>query len=222
MYVPRIPFHGYRDRLTNALSRLTGPLLAEMTTESYRLTSGLGADVSAVGLSLGGSMALYLAQTQPIRHAVPIAPFLSPVMFPDWLGLAAMKLVSWLPDHYTWWDPRLKEKCLPVYAYPGFPSHALAQCIFFGNDVVQAAKSGRPPLGRRCTLVINSTESAVNNAVAIGLVDTWKRSGAPYDHIELTGLGAPRHDIIDPTTFPQARALVYPKLLSIVLSTESD
>jgi pimeloyl-ACP methyl ester carboxylesterase len=217
VYVPRIPFHGYRDRLTNALSELTGQLLAEMTTESYRLTSGLGADVSAVGLSLGGSMALYLAQTQPIAQAVPIAPFLSPIKFPDWLGLAAMTVVSWLPDHYTWWDPRIKEKCLPLYAYPGFPSHSLAQCIFFGNDVMQAAKSGRTPLGRRCTLVTNRTESAVNNAVAAGLLDTWGRLGAHYDRVELTDLGSPRHDIIDPTTFPQARALVYPKLLSIVL-----
>jgi pimeloyl-ACP methyl ester carboxylesterase len=217
VYVPRIPFHGYRDRLTHALSELTGSLLAEMTTESYRLTSGLGADVSAVGLSLGGSMALYLAQTQPIAQAVPIAPFLSPIKFPDWLGLAAMTVVSWLPDHYTWWDPRIKEKCLPLYAYPGFPSHSLAQCIFFGNDVMQAAKSGTAPLGRRCTLVTSHTESAVNNAVAAGLLDTWERSGARYDRIELTGLGAPRHDIIDPTTFPQARTLVYPKLLSIVM-----
>jgi carboxylesterase len=217
VYVPRIPYHGYRDRLTTALEALTVSRLADAATESYRVTSGLGTGVSAVGLSLGGSIALYLAQTQAIDHAVPIAPFLSPIGFPDWLGLAAMRLVSWLPDHYTWWDPRIKEKCLPLYAYPGFPSHSLAQCIFFGNEVVAASNPGAPPLGRRCTLVTNHTESAMNNAVAVTLLNAWERSGVHYDRVELSDLGSPRHDIIDPTTFPQARTLVYPKLESIVL-----
>jgi esterase/lipase len=58
VYVPRIPLHGYRDRLTHALEDLDAPLLETATTESYRLTRGLGTRVSAVGLSLGGVMAL--------------------------------------------------------------------------------------------------------------------------------------------------------------------
>jgi hypothetical protein len=126
-----------------------------------------------------------------------------------------MTVLARLPDHYTWWDPRIKEKCLPVYAYPGFPLHALAQCIFFGNVVPAAAKSGRPA-GKRCTLVTNKSESAVNNGVALGLLETWQRSGARYGHVELSDIGPPRHDIIDPTTFPQGRELVYPTLESIV------
>ncbi len=217
VYVPRIPLHGYRDRLTHVLGGLLDSQLAASTTEAYRLTRGLGRRVSAVGLSLGGSMALYLAQTQAIDHAVPVSPFLMPIGFPQWIGLAAMTAVSWLPDHYTWWDPRIKEKCLPIYAYPGFPSHALATCVFFGNIVVQAAKS-TPPLAKRCTLVTNKNESAVNNAVAFRLLDGWESSGKRYDQVVLSDLGPPRHDIIDPTTFPQARTLVYPKLESIVLN----
>jgi hypothetical protein len=31
-------------------------------------------------------------------------------------------------------------------------------------------------------------------------------------------LGVPRHDIIDPTTFPEARTLVYPRLAELALS----
>jgi hypothetical protein len=65
--------------------------------------------------------------------------------------------------------------------------------------------------------VTNARESAVNNAVALLLLDGWVAGGAPYAHVELRDLGEPRHDIIDPTTFPQARTLVYPALESIVL-----
>jgi pimeloyl-ACP methyl ester carboxylesterase len=217
VYVPRIPLHGYRDRLTLALADLTVAQLERATTDSYQLARGLGERISAVGLSLGGSMALALAQREPIDHAVPIAPFLAPIGFPDWLALATMAVVSWLPDRYTWWDPRIKEQSRPLYAYPGFPSHALAQCIFFGNGVVRASNAGAAPLAKRCTLVTNAGESAVNSAVAVDVIERWNRAGARYDHVVLSDLGAPRHDIIDPTTFPAARTLVYPKLEEIVL-----
>jgi carboxylesterase len=214
VYVPRIPLHGYRDRLTHVLGGLTNPQLQAATAEAYRSTRGLGTRVSAVGLSLGGTMALYLAQTQPIDLAVPVSPFLMPIGVPGWIGMPAMTVVSWLPDLYVWWDPRVKAACLPDYAYPGFPSHALAECIFFGNTIVQA---NAPPRAHRCTLVTNKNESAVNNTVAFHLLDGWTAGGARIDRVVLDDLGAPRHDIIDPTTFPQARTLVYPRLEAIVL-----
>jgi len=214
VYVPRLPLHGLRDRLTRTLGGLTPALVADAATASYELTCGLGARVSAVGLSLGGSMALYLAQTQRIDHAVPIAPFLMPIGIPGWLGVPLMRAVARLPPLYVWWDPRVKEHSLPAYAYPGFPTHALAACVSFGEVI---ARSTAAPHGKRCTLVTNAHESAVNNAVAAHLLAVWKARGAPYDRVELRDLGAPRHDIIDPTTFPQARTLVYPALESIIL-----
>jgi carboxylesterase len=216
VYVPRIPYHGHKDRLTRDLAKLTVPELQASATEAYGFARGLGKRVTALGLSLGGSMALYLAQTQPIDLAVPVSPFLMPIGIPDGLGLLAMQLLNFWPDMYWWWDPRVKENCLPVYAYPGYPTHALAECVFLGNSVIELAPKDKP-LGRRCTLVTNRNESAVNNNVARKLFKRWQSEGADYGEVVLTGLGVPRHDIIDPTTFPQARTLVYPKLEKIVL-----
>jgi alpha-beta hydrolase superfamily lysophospholipase len=143
VYVPRIPLHGRRDRLTRALAGLNGPLLAGASTASYHLACGLGARVCAAGLSLGGSIALYLALTQPIDLAVPIAPFLMPIGVPDRFGLTVMRAVALLPDFYVWWDPRRKQNSLPLHAYPGFPSHALAQCVFFGDLIVASTAAPR-------------------------------------------------------------------------------
>ncbi len=214
VYVPRLPLHGDRDRLTHALGGLTIAALADAATASYVAARGLGRHVTAVGLSLGGTMALYLAQTQPLDHAVPIAPFLMPIGVPGWAGMPLMTAIAWLPDVYVWWDPRIKQDCLPMYAYPGFPTHALATTVFFGNAIVAAHAA---PRGARCTLVTNAHESAVNNAVAERLQASWRNSGMRCADVVLDDLGPPRHDIIDPTTFPQARTLVYPRLESIVL-----
>ena len=62
----------------------------------------------------------------------------------------------------------------------------------------------------------NANESAVNNSVSRGLIAQWKTNGANYSEVVLSGLGPPRHDIIDPTTFPQGVKLVYPRLIEMV------
>jgi hypothetical protein len=58
----------------------------------------------------------------------------------------------------------------------------------------------------------------VNNGVARELARRWR--GQPgYDLSNWTDLGR-RHDVIDPTTFPAARTLVYPRLTAL-LTTEA-
>jgi hypothetical protein len=171
--------------------------------------------VSAVGLSLGGSMSLWLAQAMPIDLAVAVSPFLMPIGIPRGIGTAAMHALYTIPSMYWWWDPRVKQNCLPKYAYPGYPTHGLAEVTFFGDKIFEY--SSRRPLGKDCILVTNANESAVNNSVSRELLAQWKAGGANYSEVVLSGLGPPRHDIIDPTTFPQGVHLVYPRLEDIVL-----
>ena len=216
VYVPRIPRHGLKDRLTRDLANLTVPELQDCTEQAYHWARGMGTNVSAVGLSLGGTMALWLAKTQEIDLAVAISPFLMPIGFSRFFGNLAMRVLYAIPSMYWWWDPRVKEKCLPDYAYPGFPTHALAELIFFGNAVFDEAPDTKP-IGRRCVFVLNANEPAANNGVTRSLLTTWNAQGADYEELVLTRLGPPRHDIIDPTTFPKARELVYPKLEELVL-----
>lgn len=104
VYVPRLPRHGNADRLTQ----------------------GLGRSVAVLGLSLGGTMALWMAQNLPLDLALAVAPFVTPVNISRAKGLAAARLASVVPDIYFWWDKNVKEKSRPVYAYPGYPSHGMA------------------------------------------------------------------------------------------------
>ncbi|HEY0384219.1 MAG TPA: alpha/beta fold hydrolase [Candidatus Elarobacter sp.] len=219
VYVPRLPHHGLRDRLTRDLTNVTVDELADAATEAFALTRALGATVSALGLSLGGTMVQWLAQTQPLDLAVPIAPFLIPYPLPPVIGEPAMRVLATLPGMYFWWDYHVKEKCLPHYAYPGYPTHALARIVLFG-DVIFARAETTKPLADRCVLVLNEPDGAIDNGVARKLTALWNAHGAGYRELVLPGLPglAGAHDVIDPTTYPAGRHAVYPKLEALVLA----
>jgi pimeloyl-ACP methyl ester carboxylesterase len=189
----------------------------ECANTAYWLTQGLGSRVSVVGFSLGGAIALWLAQTKPIDLAVPVSPFLAPAGMSEFVATVAAHVLYAIPDMYWWWDNNLKEACLPLYAYPGYPTHGMAQLIFFGNELLATAGAAKPR-ARNCVLVTNESDNSVNNAVSRSLIAMWNRSGATCKEVVLTNLGPPRHDIIDPTTFPRARELVYPVLENIVIT----
>ena len=215
VYVPRLPRHGLKDRMTNDLANLTVPEIQNAADDAYSLARGLGKNVSVIGLSLGGSMALWLTQTQPVDLTIPVAPFLMPLGYPEAAINAAAHIAYVVPSFYCFWDSKLKENSLPNYAYPGYPTHAMAELVFFGDEIFKLA-AAQKPLGKNCILVTNAGENAVNNAVSRRLIALWNANGAHYTELILKNLGPPRHDIIDPVTYPQGRTLVYPVLEKIV------
>ncbi len=221
VYVPRIPGHGRKDRLTRELASMTTAELQEAARTAYRLTAGLGRTVSGSGISLGASMVLWIAQTEPIDLALPVAPFLMPLGIPRFFGTLLMRALDLLPDQYWWWDPRVKENQRPLYAYPGFPTHALAECAFLCDALFRAGRRDAPR-ARRCVLVTNHGESAVNNGTARKLLGLWGRVRSTCNELVLYGLGEPRHDVFDPSTYPDARTKVYPELEALVLDGVRD
>jgi pimeloyl-ACP methyl ester carboxylesterase len=215
VYVPRLPRHGLKDRMTNDLANLTVSEIQNAADEAYSLARGLGKNVSVIGLSLGGSMAFWLTQTQPVDLTIPVAPFLMPLGYPEAVINGAAHIAYVLPSFYCFWDSKLKENSLPNYAYPGYPTHAMAELVFFGDELFKLAATQKP-LGKNCILVTNAGENAVNNDVSRRLIALWNANGAHYTELILKNLGPPRHDIIDPVTFPQGRTLVYPVLEKLV------
>ena len=214
VYVPRLPYHGHRDRRTRAIGNLSSTDIEAAANAAARLGRGLGTRVNALGISLGATMALWLAQTGGVGNAVALAPFLMIPFIPRLPGLLFMSVLQTLPNRFLWWDPRRKEQMLPDYAYPGFWTHCLAQCTLAGS-VISAAAGHEAPLARQCTLVVNAHDPAVNNGLARDLAARWRRHGAPYDLAVWDDLGQ-FHDVIDPSTYPAARTLVYPRLADLL------
>jgi esterase/lipase len=218
VYVPLIPRHGRRDRMTDALAGLTQAELKMAGVRAVRIGLALGDKLDTAGLSLGGVIAAWIGQAAKAGTAMAISPFFALPWFSHDVNLFMSNLAMQLPNAWVWWDPRLKENTKPDHAYPRFPSHALATLMLFGEGVYRLADRV-PPLAQRCVLVVNDKDPAVNNNVSAALWKKWAGRAEMVQTYAFVDLDK-RHDIIEPTTYADAPRLVYPVLVDLILRAD--
>jgi esterase/lipase len=214
VYVPRLPRHGLQDKLTSEPARLTAGELIACATRSAQLAGGLGRSLYVLGLSVGATVAAWLAQTHALQCAVAVAPFFSVVRVPAFVEPLLAGALTLAPNLEVWWDPRVKAAGLPDHAYPRFSTHALAQCLELGESIRSLARE-TAPRAARSILVLNAKDPAIDNAAARDVWKLWRARGGATQEFTFENLDA-RHDIIEPTTYPDAATLVYPVLLQLV------
>ncbi len=215
VFVPRMPEHGDKDRLTARLAKLTAETLLASANEAVDVAFGLGEGVALLGISMGGTLAAYFGQYRSVQIAVPVAPDFALLQLPYGVSRLLARIFLALPNFFFWWDPRAGIRQRPVTAYPRCSTRALMQTLRIGDDVYAAAKR-RAPLAERIVTVVNRCDPAVNNEVTQDIAKEWSAwisNGAAY--VDLRNLPE-NHDIIDPAN-PLARTdIVYPKLLEIL------
>lgn len=220
VYVPRMPYQGYKDRLTKALARLTAQKLIDAAYDSADIARGLGERIAVLGISAGGLQCAYLAQYRSdIDVSVPVAPDFAILQLPYAASRGLAWLLQHLPNLFLWWDPRVREAQRPKTGYPRFATHALAATLQIGDEVYAVAKKDAPKAARIVT-VVNRADPAVNNAATLDVVDEWRasRNGAGIEYVELYHLPE-NHDIIDPDNPTPATNVVYPRLLDILFKS---
>lgn len=212
---PRLPRHGYSDRLTDALGKLTALELRQITRESVAIARGLGEHVSVVGFSLGGLMAAWTAQHRDVDSVVCIAPFFGLVWVPSILAWPAALLMLRLPNSFYWWHPIKKANLMPAHGYPRYATHSVAQAYYLVHDLFADA-ANTPPRAKRIVMVTNKSEMTVSNSAANRLVGRWREHRSTgIETFRFTDL-PPSHDIIEPLRNPEITAKVYPKLLELI------
>lgn len=214
--VPRLPRHGYRDRLTPALGMLDSRELRLVTAEAVALAAAMGDRVIVVGFSLGGLLAAWAAQFLAVDRAVIIAPFLSLAWIPSRLLGLSVRLALLLPNRYFWWDPRLREEHQPAHGYPRYSTHAAAQSYAIAKEVNEAVRAQQPPAAKEIVFVLNARETTINNRAAYRLAARWKSFNSGAVRVETLRDLAPSHDIIEPTRNPNNVGRVYPILIDII------
>jgi alpha-beta hydrolase superfamily lysophospholipase len=214
---PRLPYHGYVDRMTKDLAQLRAAQLIDVTAEAIDIACGLADEVTVCGLSLGGVLAIWAAQFRRIAVAAVIAPAIGLPILPLRATGFTFGALGKLPNRFIWWDPRSKEKIPgPPYAYPRWSTHALVQTQRLGLDLMDAARHSAPRADTTW-VITNASDLAVNNAASVLLVKRWRGAGAT----RVKTFQFPRHmklwhDVIDPLQPHAQPDLVHPMLEEII------
>jgi carboxylesterase len=224
VFIPRMPYHGLSDRLTDALVNLTAENLAAFGDNVVNIAHGLGKKVTVMGISGSGTLTAWLAQNRPdLDFAVAIAPLFGLAFIPSPFTKLFERIALLLPNFFMWWDPRTKaENPFSIYyAYPRYPWHALAEIMRLAMITrTQAAKS--PAAASNITMIINDAEPAVSNAEIFKLLKLWQKNGKgnlnEY-HFEKE-MKLP-HDIITPGTPGVPIAEIQPRLVNAVKNIQA-
>ncbi len=216
--IPRMPRHGLADPLTNALSLLSWRDLVAFGDQTVDIASGLGREVTYLGLSAGGIVAADVAQRRSeVQRAVVIAPFLGILPNLAVINTPANALVAWLlqtiPNINTQY--RFPFKGAPGHSYLGYSSRALGEVLRLGARVMRQASVQRAAASK-ILLVTNADDHAINNKLAYGLAQRWQDHGTATQTYTFARDLHLFHDLMDPDQRLQHVDTVYPILLDLL------
>lgn len=218
VYIPRAPDQGEADREHSTLEHLTAEKLIGYANESLDIGTGLGDEVTVLGLSGGGGVAAYLAQYRDeVDLAVPIAPFLSLPWAPEWLTPAIVNLADVLPPIGL--GVSASAASSGTYApYASFDNNTKSAGAYMKLGQVTLADAARNAhRAGRTISVVNEADDVVSNPLIESLQARWSRLGldGSQEHRFPAALGLP-HDLIGPDRVDQRIDEVYPVLLDLL------
>jgi alpha-beta hydrolase superfamily lysophospholipase len=225
VFIPRMPYHGLSDRLTNALVDLTAENVAAFGDQVIDIARGLGKKITVMGISGSGTLVAWLAQNRAdIDFAFAIAPLFGLAFIPPAFTKLFERIIFLLPNFFLWWDPRTKaENPYSIYyAYPRYPTRALVEIIRLAM-ITRAQAEKSPPKAGKITMIINDAEPAVSNAEILNFLRLWQKHGKgnlSEFHFEKE-MKLP-HDIITPGTPGVPIGEIQPRLLNVVREIQTN
>src|SRR4030095_14811754 len=166
VFIPRMPYHGLSDRLTDELVNLTAENLAAFGDKVLNMAHGLGKKVTIMGISGSGTLVAWLAQNRSdLDFAFIIAPLFGLAFIPSFFTKLFERFALSLPNFFLWWDPRTKadNPYSIYYACPRYPLRAVQKIMRLEWVPREKAKKSAPAAAN-ITMIINDAEPAVSNA----------------------------------------------------------
>ena len=215
--VMRMPENGYADRSTDALRDMTAEGLAAFGDEAVDIATGLGEEVTVVGISAGGTAAGFVAQNRAdVDRAVLLAPFFGLSGFGPRINLALMRAMLLVPSISIWKDPVARETYEGMaHAYQRQETRGIGEIMRLGFATYREAREG-PPAAGDLVVVTNEADQAVSNSVTDAFTAAWRADGrdvTTYVFAAEHGLG---HELIDPEEPGSDPALTYPIIVDLI------
>lgn len=218
--IPRIPTHGKKDRLSNEPSRLTHQILVDFVHATIDIATGLGDNISVMGLSGGGVLAGYAAHYRSeVSNALLAAPLFMPAGFDKSYHRFLINTLTLLPNIFSWWDSTLKDNISgPQYAYPRYSTKGILAFEKMSYELIKdVQRTENYSIKKNLTLVLVDGDQAVNNKAIKKDMQVWVQNKnvnyTEYTFAKKLGLG---HDFIDPNQ-PNAKIdIAYPKIINLL------
>ena len=211
VFVPRLPHHAERGKDVGELARLTPSELCRTADEAVDVAAGLGDSVVVLGLSVGGTLAVWAAEHRPeVRRVVVVAPPFEVTRVPSVLERPLVNLGAHVPN--------ISRRSAPDSERPdrdpGFATHGLAAVLRLGIAVRRDAEHTLPSRAEVLFLV-NANDRTVKTAPVLDLARLWNHRGVPVSVYEIpASLGLP-HNVVDPMQQPGNTAVIYPALAAL-------
>ena len=211
VFVPRLPWHALPNGAQRELARMRATALRDVADTSVDIASGLGDTVIVFGLSLGGTMAAWVAQHRPVGRVVIAAPALGVSHVTAALETPLMNLALRLPN-YSHDDPA---DPLRPDRMPGWCSRGIAQMMELGLAARRGA-SDRAPRTHAIRMLVNAHDQTVSRTLIDDLVASWRGKGTPVETYELSDTLRLRHDLVDPTERGAKPSVTEPVILTLL------
>jgi len=216
--LPRARLAGFADRLNNDQGHQTAQDLIDQAAVGLDIAGGLGDRITLIGLSGSAVAAGWMAQNREgIDDVMLISPFFGMYGVKPSVIDATAATLSKLPNFYQWWDSSKKDNLPgPLYAYPRFGTHCMADTIQLSRDV-RANLDSHPLFAKRLIFLTTASDRGANNQLTNEIASQLKtREGEKVITYEFPeSLGIP-HDMIDPAQPDANTDLSYSKILELV------
>jgi pimeloyl-ACP methyl ester carboxylesterase len=210
----RLPFHGLASHDVAELQHATPELMRDYADDVVDIAAGLGDEVHVVGLSVGASIASWIAQNRTdVARAMPISPMYGISTLPKFVDYFLLNLAYRAPN-FNLTDPSEPQR---EHVYRGESSKGVVNVMLFGSALFEQAE-GEETAVTDIIVVTNDNDTTVNNRLTNEMTDLWRVTGSePVTYVFPKELGYP-HNSIDRTCNPDADA-VYATLLELLGET---
>ncbi len=206
VYIPRLPHHAERAEPLRSLGRVRAAELASFGDSCVAIARGLGDTVVVVGLSAGGDITGWLAQSNAgVRRAVLIAPAIAPGRVAEDDALGLVMLASKLPDV----ERGRPADTTRLENVQGITTRGLDEVLRLGYDVHERA-AGSAPAVMDIAMLLNEGDHTVNEAATIDVAQRWRDHGASVVVYRFAASARLPHNMLELTPRGGHTEVVYP------------
>lgn len=210
--IMRMPHHGLSSLNVNELKALRAEELRDYADGVIDIATGLGEEITVIGLSGGGAVTTWIGQNRPdVDRILALAPFYGVPELPPFLNMFLMNLASRVPN-INLQNPAEPQR---EWVYRGEATRGVAEFMRLGRSIFQSAEES-PPAVSTIYFVTTAVDDTADNDYTIELGELWARSGVDVTSFEFEASYGIPHNSVDPAADPEKKALVYAKILELL------